>query len=151
MKDNVLRVKESELADLITLSFFVGNDVIGIPIRGRVHRGRMYYVGSSRPVLNVLRKSPIFQLAEKVIRESDGILTQRRLHEFAETHGFTIVDPLPQLRTQHSRDDRLYIPTNTHWNVKGNRLAGEILAAAVAAELTADGRGRTENAPTAPH
>jgi hypothetical protein len=61
---------------------------------------------------------------------------QRRLHDFANAHGITITDPLPELRAQHSRNDRLYIPNNTHWNVKGNRLAGEILAAAVEAELT---------------
>ncbi|MCK4410146.1 MAG: hypothetical protein KAW67_08675 [Candidatus Eisenbacteria sp.] len=250
----LLRATALDLSpDLITLSFFVGNDVIGIPIRGRVHRGRMYFIGSSRPVLNVLRKLRIFQLAEKAIRESGSILAQRqltegqdtwaevetrnadekeaaiwsytwedfvtiqsrrlpvflghphrrtlelweeaegyllefdrlcreaevpwilhlvpsevqvdpeirrlvlealslpeeaydfdapqrRLHDFAEAHGITIADPLPQLRAEHSRDDRLYIPNNTHWNVKGNRLAGEILAAAVEAELAADGR-----------
>jgi hypothetical protein len=64
---------------------------------------------------------------------------QRRLHDFANAHGITIVDPLPELRAQHNRNDRLYIPNNTHWGIKGNRLAGEILAAAVEAELATDG------------
>ncbi len=286
LKDNFLRVTESELADrlterwpsvemvmmglggyspenalgllrsgaldlspdVVTLNFFVGNDVTGIPTRGRVYRGRLYYVGSSQPVLNVLRKLRIFQLSEKAIRELGSIVArrrlgeepeapaevetgntdevgtaigsypwedfvmiqsrrlpvflepphrrtlklweeaenyllefdrlcreaevpwvlhvipsevqvdpeirrlvlealslpeeaydfdapQRRLHDFAEAHGITITDPLPELRAQHSADDRLYIPNNTHWNVKGNRLAGEILAAAIEAEL----------------
>ncbi len=286
LKDNFLRVTESELADrlterwpsvemvmmglggyspenalgllrsgaldlspdLVTLNFFVGNDVTGIPTRGRVYLGRLYYIGSSQPVLNVLRKLRIFQLSEKAIRELGSIVArrrlggepeasaevetgntdevgtaigsypwedfvmiqsrrlpvflepphrrtlklweeaenyllefdrlcreaevpwvlhvipsevqvdpeirrlvlealslseeaydfdapQRRLHDFAEAHGITITDPLPELRAQHSADDRLYIPNNTHWNVKGNRLAGEILAAAVEAEL----------------
>jgi hypothetical protein len=275
LKDNFLRVTESELADrlterwpsvemvmmglggyspenalgllrsgaldlspdVVTLNFFVGNDVTGI-----------HYVGSSQPVLNVLRKLRIFQLSEKAIRELGSIVArrrlgeepeaptevetgntdevgtaigsypwedfvmiqsrrlpvflepphrrtlklweeaenyllefdrlcreaevpwvlhvipsevqvdpeirrlvlealslpeeaydfdapQRRLHDFAEAHGITITDPLPELRAQHSADDRLYIPNNTHWNVKGNRLAGEILAAAIEAEL----------------
>ncbi len=291
LKDNFLRVTESELADrlarrwpavemgmrglggyspenalgllrsgaldlspdLVTLNFFVGNDVTGIPTRGRVYRGRLYYVGSSQPALNVLRRLRIFQLSEKVIRElgsiaarrrlggepeasaeaeagntdeagtaigsypwedfvmiqsrrlpvfqspphrrtlklwekAEGYLLefdrlcrkadvpwilhvipsevqvdpetrrlvlealslseeaydfdapQRRLHDFANAHGITITDPLPELRAQHSRNDRLYIPNNTHWNVKGNRLAGEILAAAVEAELATDDR-----------
>ena len=235
--------------DLIALNFFVGNDVTGIPTRGRVYRGRLYHVGSSQPVLNVLRKLRIFQLSEKAIRELGSIVArrrlgeepeapaevgtgntdevgtaigsypwedfvmiqsrrlpvflepphrrtlklweeaenyllefdrlcreaevpwvlhvipsevqvdpeirrlvlealslpeeaydfdapQRRLHDFAEAHGITITDPLPELRAQHSADDRLYIPNNTHWNVKGKRLAGEILAAAFEAQLT---------------
>lgn len=246
----VLRSGALDLSpDLVTLNFFVGNDVTGIPTRSRVYRGRRYYVGSSQPALNVLRKLRIFQLSEKAIRQLGSIVAQqrlgeepeastevesgntdkeeaaigsypwedfvmiqsrrlpvfldpphrrtlklwgeaedyllefdrlcreadvpwilhvipseiqvdpetrrlvlealslseeaydfdapqRRLHDFAEAHGITIVDPLPELRTQHSRDDRLYIPNNTHWGVKGNRLAGEILAAAVEAALT---------------
>ncbi|MCK4511295.1 hypothetical protein KAW64_06120, partial [bacterium] len=229
------------------------NDVTGIPTKGRVYRGRLYYIGSSQPVLNVLRKLRIFQLSEKAIRvlgsivaqqrlgeepeasaeietgntdeegtavgsfpwgdfvmiqarrlpvflepprrrtlklweEAEGHLLefdrlcreagvpwilhvipsevqvdpeirqlvlealslseeaydfdapQRRLHDFANAHGITIVDPLPELRAQHSRSDRLYIPNNTHWGVKGNRLAREILAAAIEAELASDGR-----------
>ncbi len=290
LKDNFLRITESELADrlagrwpsvemvmmglggyspenalgllrsgaldlspdLVTLNFFVGNDVTGIPTRGRVYLGRLYYIGSSQPVLNVLRKLRIFQLSEKAIRELGSIVArrrlggepeapaevetantdevetaigsypwedfvmiqsrrlpvflepphrrtlklweeaegyllefdrlcreadvpwilhvipsevqvdpetrrlvlealslseeaydfdapQRRLHDFANAHGITIVDPLPELRAQHSRNDRLYIPNNTHWGVKGNRLAGEILAAAIEAELATDG------------
>ena len=287
LKDNFLRVTESELAgrvsgqwpsvemvmmglggyspenalgvlrsgaldlspDVVTLNFFVGNDVTGIPTKGRVYRGKLYYIGSSQPVLNVLRKLRLFQLSEKAIRQLGSIVAQqrlskgqdastevesgnteeeeaaigsfpwgdfvmiqarrlpvflappqrrtlklweeaesyllefdrlcreadvpwilhvipsevqvdpeirrlvlealslpdeaydfddpqRRLHGFANAHGITIVDPLPELRAQHSPDDRLYIPNNTHWNVKGNRIAGEILAAAVEAELT---------------
>ena len=248
----VLRSGALDLApDLVTLNFFVGNDVTGIPTKGRVYRGRLYYIGSSQPVLNVLRKLRIFQLSEKAIRvlgsivaqqrlgeepeasgetetgntdeeetavgsfpwgdfvmiqarrlpvfldpprrrtlklweEAEGYLLefdslcreadvpwilhvipsevqvdpeirqlvlealslseeaydfdapQRRLHDFANAHGITIVDPLPELRAQHSRSDRLYIPNNTHWNVKGNRIAGEILAEAVEVKLAAE-------------
>ena len=65
---------------------------------------------------------------------------QRRLHDFAETHGITVTDPLPELRAHHDRNDRLYLPNNTHWSVKGNRLAGEILAAAIEAEIRTNGR-----------
>ncbi|MCK4306488.1 MAG: hypothetical protein KAY24_19760 [Candidatus Eisenbacteria sp.] len=231
--------------DLVILNFFVGNDVTGIPIRGKVFRGRLYYEGSANPWVHLMRRSWLFLLVEKVFlarimpvilgrqpqalrkkqsathshsvregisitstshhavalrylsiqarrmpvylrhpddrmqrlwREAEGYLLefdatsrnagipwilhaipsemqvdaqvrrsvlkrlslpaelydfdepQRRLHAFARTHGITILDPLTELRTLHRPEERLYIPNNTHWNVRGNRIAGEMLA-----------------------
>lgn len=50
--------------DLVILNFFVGNDVTGIPVRGEVLRGRLYYVGSPARWRNVFRKSRLYVLAE---------------------------------------------------------------------------------------
>src|SRR5262249_51169459 len=52
--------------NLVVLNFFVGNDVTGIPVRGQVIRGRLYYPQSRRPWLTLLRKSQFFVLAENV-------------------------------------------------------------------------------------
>lgn len=52
---------------------------------------------------------------------------QLRLRAFADTHGISILDPLPELRARSHRGARLYIPNDTHWNSAGNRHAGEIL------------------------
>lgn len=52
---------------------------------------------------------------------------QRHLRAFAEAHGITLLDPLPALRAWHSPEARLYFPNDTHWNVRGNRMAGEML------------------------
>jgi hypothetical protein len=57
---------------------------------------------------------------------------QRRLNAFAEEHGIAVLDPLPTLRALHEDDDRLYIPNNTHWNERGNRIVGEMLADLIA-------------------
>lgn len=232
--------------DLVILNFFVGNDVTGIPIRGKVFRGRLYYQGSAKPLVHLLRRSWLFLLAEKVFltrirvailrgrlqgpqktqrqarsrtireeeapaaslshhaialsylyiqakrlpaylrhpdgmmrklwREAEGYLLefdaacrkagvpwilhiipaevqvdlqvrrsvleglslsedlydfdapQRRLHAFAKAHGINILDPLPRLRNLHRPEARLYVLNDTHWNARGNRVAGEMLA-----------------------
>ncbi len=230
--------------DLVILNLFVGNDIHMTPVRGELFRGRLYYVGSPDPVLNVLRKSRAFVLGEMILLsrikaamlgrryhqayemidaqprggeaagasrggepyainkmyihiqskrlrlykreiagrieklwreteahlvdfdrlcreaevpwilhiipteiqvdtatrgrvmamldldedEYDFDLPQNRLREFAGKHGITVLDPLPQLRSLHRDDDRLYFPNDTHWNTRGNALAGRILA-----------------------
>ncbi len=53
---------------------------------------------------------------------------QNRLRDFAEKHEIRIVDALPLMRSKHNPDDPLYIQFDTHWNTRGNRLAGEALA-----------------------
>ncbi len=60
---------------------------------------------------------------------------QRRLRDFAATHKIPIVDPLAEMRLRHSPDDRLYHVDDTHWNARGNRIAGEILAAFIRERL----------------
>jgi hypothetical protein len=60
--------------------------------------------------------------------EYDFELPQRRLREFADTHGVLFLDPLAELQGLHRDDARLYLPGNTHWNIRGNVLDGRILA-----------------------
>ncbi len=236
--------------DVVVLNFFVGNDVTGLTMPGVVCRGQLYYLGSNRPWLHVLRQSRMFLLAESVYltkikrrimenqfaerapdpastadeqggadvgenEESDapispaylqiqrkrlpvylrqaprqierqwrrvddilcdfdclcreaGVpwilhvipseiqvdesvrdevldrlglcpdaydfdLPQQRLLAISDEHGFTLHDPLPTLRVLSDTGGRLYAPNDTHWNVLGNRVAGEMLADAVAA------------------
>ncbi len=228
--------------DLVVLNFFVGNDVTGIPVKGTVIRGDLYFSGSCHWWLGVLRKSRLFMLAEKTIllevrkkwldrkfqadeptemmvgsavlpeiketenplvnqeyliiqSRSEGIyrqqtdpkidhlwqvaeeqllevdrtcrqagvpwvlvivptevqvdknvrnqvltnlgldetdydfdLPQRRLQEFAKKAGIEVLDLLPELRAAHDPDSHLYIPNDTHWNERGNHLAGQLLA-----------------------
>jgi len=52
--------------DLAVLCFSVGSDVTGIPIPGAVYQGNLHFVGSQQPVLNLLRKSRLFVLAEQL-------------------------------------------------------------------------------------
>jgi len=52
--------------DLAVLCFSVGSDVTGIPIPGAVYQGNLHFVGSQRPLLNLLRKSRLFVLAEQL-------------------------------------------------------------------------------------
>lgn len=53
--------------DLVVLCFFIGNDITGIPLQGEVLGGEMYFVRSSNRWHNLLRKSRLFVLTEKVI------------------------------------------------------------------------------------
>ena len=57
----------------------------------------------------------------------DLTLPQVRLHALCEGHGISVLDPLPLLESSHRPKARLYVPNDTHWNVEGNRLAGELL------------------------
>lgn len=238
--------------DLVVMNFFVGNDVTGLPIRGKIIRGRKYYVGSPIPWLHALRRSQLFMLGEslfvrelrqkllrkqnrrlrhtaatptgagptaatnhataatsdtaaaaipvsqlylkimrnnlpvyrrdlrrklpklwreaeeylsefdRVCRQADipwllviipgeiqvdplvreQVLTgmghhpadydfnlpQKRLVDFARVNDIQVLDLLPRLREAHVSDQRLYVPNDTHWNERGNRLVGEILA-----------------------
>jgi hypothetical protein len=51
--------------DLVLLSFYVGNDVTGIPAFGRVLHGELYTMGSYNPWLDLLRKSRFYDLIER--------------------------------------------------------------------------------------
>jgi hypothetical protein len=59
--------------------------------------------------------------------ELDFDAPQRRLHAFAGARGIPVLDPLPDMREQNRPGHLLYIPDDGHWNVRGNRLAGEML------------------------
>jgi hypothetical protein len=235
--------------DLVVLCFFVGNDVTGIPVRGQVLGGQIYYVGSANPWLNLLRKSYLYNLAEKVVlsawerryrpeesgaplrisetdplkpsppyllfqakrlpvyrevpdpqterlwKEAEGYLEefdalckragvpwilflipsemqvdpavrdrvldalsrpaadyqfdapQKRLRRFAEARGIPVLDPLEDLRRDEDPEDRLYLPNDTHWSVRGNRLAGEILARELIARMAPAADGDSASGP----
>ena len=64
----------------------------------------------------------------------DVDLPQRRLGEIFARSGIPYLDLLPVFRRQ-SRSERLYKLQDTHWNVAGNTLAAEELAAALKARL----------------
>lgn len=219
---------------LVVINFFVGNDITGIPVRGRVLGGRMYYPYSPIGWLNVARKSQLFQLAEGVVyrglkrrlrdpapgktapapdaapvlvdglylkilrhnvpvylrrpdrrledlwREAFGYLEridaacreagvpwllvlipaeeqidprvrqqvvaglglapaaydfeapQRRLRDWADRRNVPALDLLPIMRAAHADTARLYVPNDTHWNRRGNAVAGAALADAIA-------------------
>jgi hypothetical protein len=53
--------------DLVVVNFFVGNDVVGIPVRGRVIRGNVYPTTSPKPLRNLLRKSHLFVMLESLV------------------------------------------------------------------------------------
>lgn len=53
--------------DLVLVNFFVGNDVTGIPVRGRVIRGNLHPTTSPLPVRNFLRRSHLFLLFESQV------------------------------------------------------------------------------------
>jgi hypothetical protein len=60
--------------------------------------------------------------------EYDLELPQRRLKVLCGEAGIPLLDPLERFREQHRPEARLYLANDTHWNVRGNRLAGEMLA-----------------------
>lgn len=59
---------------------------------------------------------------------------QAVLERFGREHGFVVVDPLPALRAEPALADgkkHLYQLQDTHWNVRGNAVAGRVLAEAL--------------------
>jgi hypothetical protein len=54
--------------------------VTGIPVRGRIYRGNVYYVGSLDPWENALRQSRLFNFAEKLLRTRIQPAVARRRH-----------------------------------------------------------------------
>ena len=208
--------------DLVLVNFFVGNDVTGIPVRGRVIRGNVYPTTSPLPMRNLLRKSQLFLMFESLVlrcmmnnirgdnyagpasegtpvndmylkivdqnlpvflREPDpdtealwveatGYLEdvdaacaaagvpwilvlipgemqvdpavrsqvlagaglsadaydfdgpQHRLVSWGDARQVAVLDLLPALRREHKPGARLYVPNDTHWNTRGNRVAG---------------------------
>ncbi len=68
--------------DLVVLNFFIGNDVTGIRLRGKVLGGQWYPASSPYGWLNVLRKSDVFLLAERLLLPPfRGFLLRLYLHD----------------------------------------------------------------------
>jgi hypothetical protein len=61
-------------------------------------------------------------------------LPQRRIRAWAQAHGVPLVDTTAALRKAQQREP-VYVPRNTHLGVRGNRIAGQLLADALAATL----------------
>ncbi len=57
---------ESWRPDVALLCFSIDSDVTGIPIPGAVFQGNLHFTGSREPLLNLLRKSHLFVLAEQL-------------------------------------------------------------------------------------
>ncbi len=52
--------------DVALLCFSIDSDVTGIPIPGAVFQGNLHFTGSREPLLNLLRQSRLFVLAEQL-------------------------------------------------------------------------------------
>jgi len=52
---------------------------------------------------------------------------QRRLLRWSGESHNTVLDLLPPLRREHLAQGRLYVPNDTHWNERGNTVAGETI------------------------
>ena len=72
------------MLEKVMVNFFVGNDVTGIPVRGRVIRGNVYPTTSPLPVRNLLRKSQLFENANDR-RPSSGIAVQKSFRHVPST------------------------------------------------------------------
>lgn len=63
----------------------------------------------------------------------DFLRPYRLLVETLRKSGIEVIDLLDAFSAQHRADRPLYKPRNTHWNIAGNRLAAEVIAAQIAA------------------
>ncbi len=58
-------------------------------------------------------------------------LPQRRILDYCQRVGLPAVDLLPTMRAAHEREGNVYHYRDTHWNARGNRVAGEAVAVAI--------------------
>ncbi len=56
---------------------------------------------------------------------------QRRLDDWAKKHSVPMLDLMPVMRAEHNPKARLYVPNDTHWNKRGNLIAGQAVAEAI--------------------
>jgi len=64
--------------------------------------------------------------------EVDFLRPYRLLVESLEASGIDVIDLLEPFSVHHRPDHPLYKPRDTHWNIAGNRLAAEVIAARIA-------------------
>lgn len=57
----------------------------------------------------------------------DAALPNRLLLKHLRSQGIEVLDLLPAF-SEYAKEERLYIPRNTHWNIRGNELAGDLIA-----------------------
>ncbi|MEN8005851.1 MAG: SGNH/GDSL hydrolase family protein [Candidatus Krumholzibacteriota bacterium] len=53
---------------------------------------------------------------------------QQRLVSWGHARQVAVLDLLSTLRHEHKPDARLYVPNDTHWNIRGNQVAGLTLS-----------------------
>lgn len=58
-------------------------------------------------------------------------LPQQRILDYAQRTGMAVVDLLPILRQAQQTDGHVYHLRDTHWNARGNQVAGEAIAKAI--------------------
>ena len=64
----------------------------------------------------------------------DQFFPQQEIHRYCDERGIPCVDPLDALRAANLQD-RVYHLRNTHWNSRGNSIAGELLGDALRERL----------------
>jgi hypothetical protein len=87
--------------DVALLCFSIGSDVTGIPIPGAVFQGNLFFTGSRSPVLNLLRKSRLFVLAEQLY----GVRAVNKLRKWRDNFQFAAGDAaLPDNAAVHAAE-----------------------------------------------
>jgi hypothetical protein len=74
----------------------------------------------------------------------DFMLPERRLKGILEARGVPFVSLGDAFVTRGLSLERLYFPVDGHWTVEGNRVAGEVIAGAVARLMAEGANGRGE-------
>ena len=67
-------------------------------------------------------------IGDEEMAAHDMELPQKRLREWGQELGFEVLDVLPPMAVRGA-EEMFYYPHDAHWNVPGNRLGGEWLAA----------------------
>jgi hypothetical protein len=65
------------------------------------------------------------------LADYDATRPNRRLAEWAAARGVPLVDLTPAFSAAAARGERLHLVSDTHWNLRGNGLAGLALARAL--------------------
>jgi hypothetical protein len=69
--------------DRVVLCFYVGNDITGIPMHGAVRGGELYFTGSANRWTDLLRRSQLYALAERVFVTKVRIANLKRVSQAA--------------------------------------------------------------------
>ncbi len=65
--------------DRVVLCFYIGNDITGIPMHGAVRGGGVYFTGSASRWTDLLRRSQLFALGERVFVTKVRIANLKRV------------------------------------------------------------------------
>jgi len=76
-------------------------------------------------------RSEVLARLEVSADDYDFDAPQHRLGTFGRDRKVAVLDLLPVMRAEHSPTARLYVPNDTHWNKRGNFIAGRAVAEAI--------------------